>query len=192
MASQAAHWSGAPTWCEDLLREDAELLPHPQGSSRARTRGEVAEGQGQEATGGCREGERVQRSPSTTWPQLGQEDHAHWGMLAKLAAARRLPACVGRGGCVVSAATGGLLSGFSRLGRLPIPQGQHVPLAPGLGCCWLGGKRGLRLSASSTMGPGQSGWPLQRHEPHGTAVLGCKVMGRGHPPCALGQGITVG
>lgn len=46
-------------------------------------------------------------------------------------------ACVGSGGCMVSAAAGGMLSGFSRLGRLPIPCGQHVPLAPGLGRCRL-------------------------------------------------------
>lgn len=46
--------------CRDLLREDAELLPHPQDSSRPHAGGEVTEGQGLEATGDCREGERAQ------------------------------------------------------------------------------------------------------------------------------------
>lgn len=50
----------------DLLREDAELLPHPQDSSHPHARGEVTEGQGLEATGDCREGERAQHSLGNT------------------------------------------------------------------------------------------------------------------------------
>ena len=134
MALQAAHRLGVPAQCGDLLGEDAELLPHPQDGSHPCAGGEVAEGQGQEAAGVCGEGEGAESSPSTTQPQLGHEDRAHRGMLTKLAAARRLPACVGSGGCMVSATAGRVPSGFSRLGRLPIPRGQHVPLAPSLGC----------------------------------------------------------
>lgn len=56
-----------------------------------------------------------------------------------------------------SATPGGMLSGFSRLGRLPIPRVQQAPLAPGLSCR-LGGKETLVPSASSTMSPGQGNW----------------------------------
>lgn len=99
--------------------------------------------------------------------------------MAKLAAARRLPACVGSGGCLESATPGGMLSGFSRLGRLPIPGVQQAPLAPGLGCR-LGGKETLVPGASSTMSPGQGNWS--------PVAWPCWSAG----PWVTGQGIATG
>lgn len=186
MALWAPHRLGVPTHCEDLLREDTELLSHPQDSGCPCAGREVAEGQSQEAAGVCGEVEGAQSSPGTTH---GGEDSAQQGTLTKLVAVGHLPACMGGGGCPVSAAAGGILSGFSRLGRLPIPQGQHAPLAPGLGCCCLGGTERLRLGASSTMGPGQRGLPPARPQALWHSCVGMQTQGS-QSPRAGQQAIT--
>lgn len=101
----------------------------------------------------------AQGSPSTTSPHWG----GRWAHRGVLAAARLLPACAGGGGSTVSAAAGGMLSGFSRLGRLPIPRAQRSPLAAA-GCQGRGGSGRLARGG---------GGPLWKHQPCGTAVWGC-------------------
>lgn len=114
-------------------------------------------------------GEGVQGSPSTTSLHCAGEPGT-LGMLGRLAAAALLPVCVGTGGSAVSAAAGGTSSGFSRLGRLPIPRVRHLAPAAALGgrggsCPVLGGgfcgstspaARQRKAGESSGLGLGRS------------------------------------
>lgn len=104
-------------------------------------------------------GEGVQVSPSTTSPCCAGEPGT-LGMLDRLAAAALLPVCVGSGGSAVSAAAGGTLSSFSRLGRLPIPRVRHSAPAAAL---WGKGR----------LVPCAGGRLLWQHQPCGTAAWGC-------------------
>ena len=45
-------------WVQDLLREDAELLAHPQHSGRARAGREITQGERLESARGCLCGQR--------------------------------------------------------------------------------------------------------------------------------------
>lgn len=116
-------WLGALTGVRDLLGEDAEPLPHPQDGPRAR--GEVAESQGLDATGGCGDGDGAQSSANGTRPPQGWEERGTWGCRS----CRHSPACAGSGGSVVSGAAAVMLSGCSRLGPLPIPRLNPRPSA---------------------------------------------------------------
>lgn len=67
--------------CGDLLREDTELLPHPQDSGCPSPGGEVTEGHGQEAARGCGE-VRGFRAPPAPPASTVLENRAHWGCWA--------------------------------------------------------------------------------------------------------------
>lgn len=153
---RAGTYSERTRSCSPILRRAA--APMPEGKSQRATARKLLGAVGKV---------RGLRAPS-------------WGgRPGKLAVARHLPVCVGGGGCMVSATTGGMLSGFSRLGRLPIPRLQH----PALAVATADWKERLRPDTSSTMGPGAA--PCRAMSP---VAWPC----RGAGSWVVGQGVAGG